>query len=218
MTAPGWYYAEGDPPNTQRYWDGSQWTGAPVYQQPAAMGAMGSPQQPGMPAAHARPAEPGSRMGGRVIDVLIMFGFLVVLVLLDIGGTADPDLIGDSDFSFQLNDRAYDTRLEYGVFAVFGLAWHVLWVHFAGGTPGKLMLGMRVADEASGDVPVDIRQAALRASVYVLPLLGLISVDLGDFASLGAALIGLSSLIMLFSDDKHRTVMDRVAKTVVVRA
>lgn len=25
-TAPGWYHADGDPPGTHRYWDGSQWT------------------------------------------------------------------------------------------------------------------------------------------------------------------------------------------------
>ncbi len=28
-TEPGWYYAEGDPPGTQRFWDGSQWVGGP---------------------------------------------------------------------------------------------------------------------------------------------------------------------------------------------
>lgn len=28
-TPPGWYYAEGDPPNTQRYWDGVSWQGEP---------------------------------------------------------------------------------------------------------------------------------------------------------------------------------------------
>lgn len=27
--APGWYHAEGDPPNTERFWDGSQWTEGP---------------------------------------------------------------------------------------------------------------------------------------------------------------------------------------------
>lgn len=27
--APGWYHAEGDPPNTERYWDGSMWTEGP---------------------------------------------------------------------------------------------------------------------------------------------------------------------------------------------
>ena len=26
---PGWYHAEGDPPGTQRYWDGSAWQGGP---------------------------------------------------------------------------------------------------------------------------------------------------------------------------------------------
>jgi len=27
--APGWYHAEGDPPNTERYWDGFAWTEGP---------------------------------------------------------------------------------------------------------------------------------------------------------------------------------------------
>lgn len=26
---PGWYHAEGDPPDTERYWDGSSWTEGP---------------------------------------------------------------------------------------------------------------------------------------------------------------------------------------------
>ncbi|MEM7096403.1 MAG: hypothetical protein AAF567_25585 [Actinomycetota bacterium] len=29
MTAPGWYYADGDPEGTQRYWDGNGWVGDP---------------------------------------------------------------------------------------------------------------------------------------------------------------------------------------------
>lgn len=28
-TPPGWYHAEGDPPGTQRYWDGFAWQGGP---------------------------------------------------------------------------------------------------------------------------------------------------------------------------------------------
>ncbi len=35
-TPPGWYYAAGDPPGTQRYWDGATWQGGP---QPVAGGA-----------------------------------------------------------------------------------------------------------------------------------------------------------------------------------
>ncbi len=40
-TPPGWYYAEGDPPGTNRFWDGSQWQGGP---QPA-QAAGPAPQQ-----------------------------------------------------------------------------------------------------------------------------------------------------------------------------
>lgn len=36
MTAAGWYRGEGDPPGTQRYWDGTQWVGDPVYEPVAA--------------------------------------------------------------------------------------------------------------------------------------------------------------------------------------
>lgn len=36
---PGWYYAEGDPPGTQRYWDGAQWIGDPQ----TALGAASPP-------------------------------------------------------------------------------------------------------------------------------------------------------------------------------
>ena len=35
QTPPGWYHAEGDPPGTSRYWDGSQWIGDPVQTGPA---------------------------------------------------------------------------------------------------------------------------------------------------------------------------------------
>lgn len=32
MAEAGWYRAEGDPPGTQRYWDGTRWVGDPVYE------------------------------------------------------------------------------------------------------------------------------------------------------------------------------------------
>ncbi len=35
-TPPGWYYAAGDPPGTQRYWDGELWQGQPVPLPPTA--------------------------------------------------------------------------------------------------------------------------------------------------------------------------------------
>jgi len=43
-TPPGWYQAEGDPPGTQRYWDGTSWSDTPVPSSGAA-----SPQPPNTP-------------------------------------------------------------------------------------------------------------------------------------------------------------------------
>lgn len=50
---PGWHYAEGDPPGTQRYWDGTQWQGGPQPVAPtpgfsAAPAAPGYMSAPGM--------------------------------------------------------------------------------------------------------------------------------------------------------------------------
>lgn len=50
---PGWYHAEGDPPNTERYWDGSAWQGEP---QPVAA----APPSPHPPPAPAPPPPAGS--------------------------------------------------------------------------------------------------------------------------------------------------------------
>jgi len=46
---PGWYHAEGDPPNTERYWDGNAWTEGP---RPVG-GFPSAPPQPTGPAAVA---------------------------------------------------------------------------------------------------------------------------------------------------------------------
>lgn len=35
----GWYHAEGDPPGTQRYWDGAAWQGGPQVSPDGALGA-----------------------------------------------------------------------------------------------------------------------------------------------------------------------------------
>lgn len=49
MMQPGWYHAEGDPPGTQRYWDGELWQGEPTFVSaaPIAPGAGGAPRAAG---------------------------------------------------------------------------------------------------------------------------------------------------------------------------
>lgn len=72
---PGWYYAEGDPPGTNRYWDGAQWQGDSQVVgggTPVAAGAAGGRQR----------AEVGSRFIAYLIDAAIIFGIYIVIIIL----------------------------------------------------------------------------------------------------------------------------------------
>ena len=64
-TPPGWYPAQGDPPNTHRYWDGASWASGPQPIQPtppAAVATAGFPGPPPQPAGHQwAPVEPVER-------------------------------------------------------------------------------------------------------------------------------------------------------------
>ena len=66
----GWYHAQGDPPGTQRYWDGGQWLGEPQAMPtdtPAfAVGGAGAP-------AGRRRADAGKRFVAFLIDAGIAF-------------------------------------------------------------------------------------------------------------------------------------------------
>lgn len=66
----GWYYAEGDPPGTHRYWDGVMWQGGP--QPIAGLVMQGGPGQEG------RFADYGPRFIGALIDWAIGIGISVV--------------------------------------------------------------------------------------------------------------------------------------------
>ncbi len=59
---PGWYYAQGDPPGTHRYWDGVQWQGGP---------------QPVATTAAALTADMNASPGKRFVAALIDYGILV---------------------------------------------------------------------------------------------------------------------------------------------
>ncbi|MEM9204325.1 MAG: RDD family protein [Actinomycetota bacterium] len=192
--AAGHYYAEGDPPGTVRYWDGTQWVGDPIPAPPT------TPPPPPGPAGGAdeRFAGLGIRLGAAVIDGII--GFIVVLILVGaLFGTSDGN-------SFEATASGGGALLIGVLFYVFYL-WVV--VQF-GGTPGKLILGLRITDE-DGVTPVGWRGAFMRS----LPgLLGNIPF-LGVLITLGAA---IASLFMISNDPEHRSAYDRIGSTRVVHA
>ncbi len=72
----GWYYAQGDPPGTQRYWDGTQWQGGPQMVPEAG-------QQGGYGAVQVRHKAPnGKRFVAFLIDALIIVGIYILALML----------------------------------------------------------------------------------------------------------------------------------------
>ena len=83
--APGWYYAQGDPPGTQRYWDGTQWQGGPQ----AVPGAEGA----GAGGGRVR-ADNGKRFIAFLIDAGIFLAIYIVgAILIAVGGSI-ADVLG----------------------------------------------------------------------------------------------------------------------------
>lgn len=73
---PGWYYADGDPAGTHRYWDGAQWQGGP---QPIGGGVAygyAPTNLAGVPAAR------GDRFVAFLIDALLAMGAMVIPMVI----------------------------------------------------------------------------------------------------------------------------------------
>lgn len=90
----GWYHAQGDPPGTHRFWDGSQWQGGPQPVASSTSTGYGAPASyPGPMSPAGRPATYGSRVIALLIDSAIGFGiFLVGFILATVLGTVSEAL------------------------------------------------------------------------------------------------------------------------------
>ncbi len=87
----GWYYAQGDPPDTQRYWDGTQWQGGPqaVSQSASGIGSGGFAGAVGSP----KYANTGARFVAYLIDVAILIpAYIVALIIGGIAGAISDGL------------------------------------------------------------------------------------------------------------------------------
>lgn len=145
---PGHYPAEGDPPNTVRYWDGEQWVGDPIPAPPSAT----PPPPPGAATAPDQPfATLDVRLGAALLDGFIVFVLFFVI---------------DAALSASAGERLLIGVLIYVVY---------LWLVVQyGATPGKLLLGLRITEE-DGTTPVGWRGAFMRSIPDLLgnlPLIG----------------------------------------------
>ncbi len=191
---PGWYYAQGDPPGTQRYWDGTSWQGGP-QPVPGAGGAAVADSTGGTL------AEPVKRILARLIDGVIWF-IISALVPALIGGGPFGDGIGFF--------AALILSLLSGAIVV---AYEVFMIGNYGATFGKQALGLKVVNEDGSDP--DYTTAVRRMGLYIAFIfIGLIPF-LGALAYLAVAIAGL---VMLFTDAKRQTPWDKIGKTLVVEA
>ncbi|MGB5759856.1 MAG: RDD family protein [Acidimicrobiales bacterium] len=192
---PGWYYAQGDPPGTQRYWDGSSWQGGPQPVPGAAASGVADT------VAGGTLAEPVKRILARLIDGVIWFAISGLVPALIGGGPLNDGA------SFAL---AFLLSILTGAIVV---AYEALMIGYRGATLGKQALGLKVVNEDGS--AADLNTGLRRMYLYIAFIfIGLIPI-LGGLAFLG---VGIAGLVMLFTDSKRQTPWDKVGKTLVVEA
>lgn len=206
----GWYHAHGDPPGTVRYWDGTQWLGAPE--------ADGSWSRPAPLHVMIEPAGPWERIGARVIDGLLWLIALVAVTLPVMrnffGAAGDPDLFtGGGLLPFM-----EDIQRQFIVAGLIGtaliVAYETIMNGFFSGTFGKQLVGIEVV-ETNGE-PIGPGRALLRMVPLIALQLITVAGQLGSVRINVFWLVALVGLIMLFADRRRQTPWDKVAGTIVI--
>lgn len=193
-TAPGYYEAEGDPPGTVRYWDGSRWTSDPM------------PAPPGFDPDHdARMAGVWVRIGATLLDGLVS---LIITAPFLIPWFSDLIDQIDAGVPAEEIDSAVPTS-----FLIAGLGVtvvYVLMVAFLGGTPGKLMLGLRITTEDGVTTPPGLRRGVLRS----VPQFASAVPVIGPLISIAFVVL---SVVWINTTYERTSAYDRIAGTRVVR-
>lgn len=192
----GWYHAQGDPPGTQRYWDGTQWQGE-AEPLPDAVEPIGG----------LNLAEPVNRIGARVIDGIVWIVLLLVVAYL---------VTGTSGIGLRADGVSYTAHLIATVIGTaLVVAYEVLMVLTRQATLGKVALGLKVARQ-DGSAP-GRNEALLRVVPFALPqLLAALAGGLGWLFVVVSLLIGIGSVVLLFIDPRRQALWDKLARTVVV--
>jgi uncharacterized RDD family membrane protein YckC len=192
---PGWYYAQGDPPGTQRYWDGQKWEGGPQPIPGAPQDLTGGP----------RLAEPINRIGARIIDGIAWIIMSVIITVIFGAGAV-----------FSGGGVSYATAAASGIISVLAIsAYEIAFVGTQGATPGKMLLGLLVTREDGS--PPEMRDATMRMAHYLgLGTLSALAGVVGIVFDLALFVVVIVSLVYLFTDSRRQTVWDKIAKTLVV--
>ncbi|EEY93352.1 RDD family protein [Acinetobacter junii SH205] len=131
------------------------------------------------------------RVGASIIDSIIVMVALIPLTMIFGGGSTTASTNDFSSFQFATTANWF-WQILIAVYYIF------CWVKFAG-TPGKLLLRLKVLDEKTGN-HVTVGQGIIRYIGYI-----------------PATLVLFIGLIWVAFDSKKQGWHDKMAKTVVVR-
>lgn len=194
---PGWYHAEGDPPGTQRYWDGVTWQGGPQAV-PGAENAGGfGTNKDALPS-------PWVRLLARIIDAVILIIPALIIVAI-IGGSAGG-VGGFSAGGFSTDGATIAASLLAGLIS---LGYEYFFLAKEGATPGKKIMSIKVVLEDGSPLGSDgAMRRLILAAVGILPIVG----------GIVGLVVGIGTIIMIFTDDRRQVPADKVAKSLVVKA
>ncbi len=215
---PGWYYAEGDPPGSQRYWDGVQWIGGP---QRVMGSAHPSPGYVGVGAPHSSQRQYGQYPPGTAFGV---------------GPGVPPGILVKESAKYRTDRASYGQRV--GAWLVDALVW---WSPFfvglliAGGVNEVLGAGVVVVSLFTGIanslVLQGVTSRSLGKRVMGTKLVGLeTNGDPGigtvllrfiipwGFSIFSCQIYWLLDVLWPLWDDGGERITDKILKTAVVRS
>lgn len=205
----------------------------PYGNQPQPQPGYGYPQAPGMvPGGNGYPGVPlpgnaeiatmGRRFAARVLD-WVLIG-IVYGILLGVGVAGAVGTVKDAQQNCDPNSASYQQCLTdnltnngggssiiatfvtaFVIFGIITLLYEWLMVSFVGATLGKLMVGLRVVKEETGEKP-GIGGGFIR---WIIPTLG------GIVCGIGQLVVYLSPF--WDSSDRRRGWHDRAAGTMVIK-
>jgi uncharacterized RDD family membrane protein YckC len=197
-----------------------QW---PQFTQPAAQPFHGGNYGPGwVPELGVQIGSAGARIGGKALDI---FFFIVIQTALSLVGAAaffasstelTDELIGGGNTLLPSGTDIVTTVALSALLLGVDFLYNVVPTATVGGTPGKLIAGLRVI--RTDGAKVDFRTAFIRWSpILALGLLGALPI-VGILAGLLRFVLLIVNLVMVLSDERRQSVFDRVGGTYVIRS
>ncbi len=172
-----------------------------------------------VPELGVRIAPAGTRIGAKAIDIVFYFliqvvaGVVIAAIWLAAGGFDDSMTNRSGMFVATGGDLLFSIAAGLVLLAV-DLLYNVVCTARFGGTPGKLLLGIKVIHQDGRRI--DLRGAFVRFSpVLGLSVLGMVPI-LNILASLARLGLLIANLVLVLIDDRRKDVFDRVASTYVI--